>query len=293
MNIMKIDLHSLDPALEGLLLSSDDISFNFNKWKADKVKILYVVGFSGSGKTTTAKKIAEEYGVELIETDGWMSDHPNMSWDKKVSTLIEYIKARKKVKQRTIIEGIMMVDLFAFNENVFDCFEDTASIAKGTSFVKSTWRALFRDAPDSKHSWWKHLKSRYKTNKAFLKEYERFITFLNDGMEISPLSDKVRISKSKIHGKGVICSIYIEATELICRAFMRIDTTGVDDNDWDLSDIAHAINHSNSPNVKLINNSDKTRYAFMAIKNIKKGEELTVDYNVAPDFVEKPSKDWK
>jgi len=104
---------------------------------------------------------------------------------------------------------------------------------------------------------------------------------------------KVKVAKSKIHGKGVICTSSISEGEIISLAFRKVDNTGKSDNDWELSDIAHAINHSDKPNAKLVSNKTKVRYIFVAIKNIKKGEELVVDYNEAPDFVDKPKGNWK
>lgn len=287
---MNIDLSNLNPAVEGIFISGKDVSHDLDKWKQGKIKILYIVGFSGSGKTTLAKELAEEYDAELNETDNWMVD---ADYNDQVAGLLKYVNDRRKDKRKTIIEGLMVIDLFSYGDNVFNFFEDCAAIAKGTSFVSSTIRATLRDASESNHGWWKHFKWRYNTNRAFLADYDRFVEFVNDGLEISSDNAKIKIGKSTIQGKGLICSSYIQADEMLCLAFKRIGNTGNADEDWELSENAHFINHSSNPNVKLIHNKDKTRYIFIAIKNIKKGEELVTNYNEAPDFVNKPDETWK
>lgn len=50
-----MDLDSYQIICESLLISEQDFQHNFEEWKNDTIQSLFVLGYLGSGKTTTAK----------------------------------------------------------------------------------------------------------------------------------------------------------------------------------------------------------------------------------------------
>lgn len=92
------------------------------------------------------------------------------------------------------------------------------------------------------------------------------------------------ISKSKIHGDGVFAGKYFYSGE-------KIDI-GIEYFLWMIPRITYfgsKINHSCYPNVIL--KYHKGEYIVMAIKNIQKDEEIIIDYNKTPWFIEN-AQDW-
>lgn len=97
--------------------------------------------------------------------------------------------------------------------------------------------------------------------------------------------------ESKIHGKGAFATkdfkkgdtififkgkIYKRDNKNVKDAFANPDSIGIDKNTWiDPFDNFHYINHSCDPNMGI-----KGRVLFKALRNIKKGEELTFDYSI-------------
>lgn len=49
----------------GLIFSRNHNYYNFNNWVNSKNGNLYIVGFSGAGKTTLGKQLSEKYNVKL------------------------------------------------------------------------------------------------------------------------------------------------------------------------------------------------------------------------------------
>lgn len=105
--------------------------------------------------------------------------------------------------------------------------------------------------------------------------------------------EKIEIKKSNIEGKGVFASLDIEKGEIICRMKgkpvsieklkqmyesqeVRVDDPFQIKNDtYLILDIPYLlINHSCSPNSGV-----RGRLTLVAIKDIKKGEEITYDYS--------------
>ncbi len=93
---------------------------------------------------------------------------------------------------------------------------------------------------------------------------------------------------SRISGDGLFVNIPMLYKWANMLAFVKIRNTGNLDNDYKRTSIGSLVNHSNKPNLKLI--EIKNRYYFQTIKPVKYGEELTVDYKTFPwegkrDFV--------
>jgi len=99
------------------------------------------------------------------------------------------------------------------------------------------------------------------------------------------------VNKSKIHGNGAFATqnfsrgetififkgrVYKRDNKNIKDAFANPDSIGIDRNTWiDPYEQFHFINHSCDPNMGI-----KGRVTFVALKNIKKGDELTFDYSI-------------
>ena len=89
------------------------------------------------------------------------------------------------------------------------------------------------------------------------------------------------ISDSNIHGKGLFTSTPLKNDEFV---FVGIY------NNITISHYGHFINHQKEPNCKIkLENGDFNVYA---IKPIKKDEELTVDYDLNPEFIKKSQPEW-
>jgi deoxyadenosine/deoxycytidine kinase len=68
----KVDaaLEEAEPATENILFSKKDTVKNIDKWKPGPNNILFVTGFSGSGKTSLAEEYEKKYNAHMFELDG-------------------------------------------------------------------------------------------------------------------------------------------------------------------------------------------------------------------------------
>jgi len=89
------------------------------------------------------------------------------------------------------------------------------------------------------------------------------------------------ISDSNIQGKGLFTNTSLKNDEFV---FVGIY------NNISISHYGHFINHQKEPNCKIkIEDGD---YNVYTIKPINKNEELTVDYDLNPDFLNKSEDKW-
>lgn len=114
---------------------------------------------------------------------------------------------------------------------------------------------------------------------------------------------KTRVNKSQIHGKGIFATEDIPRGKIIeiCDVIRLsandtkiIDKTSLYDYyfGWGkCSAIAlgngSLYNHSYEPNAKYKKDFPKGKLLFVSIKHIKKGEEITVNYNGDPKIKER------
>ena len=63
-------LEEAEPAMENILFSKKDTVRNIEKWKPGPNNILFVTGFSGSGKTSLAEDYEKKYNAHMFELDG-------------------------------------------------------------------------------------------------------------------------------------------------------------------------------------------------------------------------------
>ena len=96
------------------------------------------------------------------------------------------------------------------------------------------------------------------------------------------LDTSYTIGPSSINGKGVI-AIKIIPTGLKGLAHVHDNNF----NTYAYSDLGYFINHSESPNCKMISNGNR-RY-IQAITDIQPDEELTCNYWEAPNDMERPT----
>lgn len=110
---------------------------------------------------------------------------------------------------------------------------------------------------------------------------------------------KIYIGKSKIHGKGIFASKDIKKGEIIALIKGRVvnflvknkkdaqhgpDWVGICHNTWiDPAEPFCYLNHSCNPNAGI-----KGKVETVALKNIKKDEEITIDYSITEETV-----NWK
>ncbi len=105
------------------------------------------------------------------------------------------------------------------------------------------------------------------------------------------MSKNFTVKQSGIHGKGMFATkdfkkgdvvfifkgkVYKRVNKTLEDTFANPDSVGIDKNTWiDPEGDFHFINHSCNPNLGI-----KGRVTYCALKNIKKGEELTFDYSI-------------
>lgn len=89
-------------------------------------------------------------------------------------------------------------------------------------------------------------------------------------------SELFYIANSQISGKGTFAKVNIKKDTTIGLAFIIDGNSGNLDSDITRTNLGIYTNHSDSPNVLFIKIINK--YYFKSSTNIKKGEELTINY---------------
>lgn len=181
----------------------DCIFYNFELWgESPKTNILYLVGYSGSGKSTKAKQLAKEYNADIIHLDlyfeghtedqnrsssfdeyleknfpdyvkiGWSKDKITMNeWGKTVEEFENQLNAYGRYMYsrgiKVIVEGVELMDDTLYLNKKF--FKTQPTVVMRTSQFKSNWRGSRRDEVNPL----KYLKNR-EFNKQTKKEYKQF-----------------------------------------------------------------------------------------------------------------------
>lgn len=171
-------------ALENVILPKKDATYYFDKWKPGSNNVLFITGFSGSGKSALAAGYAEKYNAHYINLDfieyGYDTSKMHLldralkkfpEWKKLYSgytngknkfpikmynDIIKYIVklCHEDKTNLYIVEGIQ---LLTSNDNGEDfvfssVVRDQPLIVKGTSALKSGIRAAYRDIDNPKLS---------------------------------------------------------------------------------------------------------------------------------------------
>lgn len=187
-----------------LLISGNDIYYNFDKWDKGECKTIFVLGLSGSGKSTLGKKLAKKYNAQYVETDKIRGNsHYSDEEMKKTHSLIykwfttQYKgdrngfndlpkDVRKKEwnrcvswilnqKERKVIEGAVEEFLIEHPE-----YNDYPMVFKNTSMIKSMFRMTKRQLFE---------RPECKVDTAFLKWWWKFIHKYD---EMRDLNNQVR-----------------------------------------------------------------------------------------------------
>ena len=101
-------------------------------------------------------------------------------------------------------------------------------------------------------------------------------------------SANYKIDKSKIHGKGVIAEKYIPTGHIIgiAMTFSFIIVPHITQG------LGIWINHSHNPNAYIYYYMPDNVYYLVSNKPINKNEEITMDYNDTPWYIQKPKDDY-
>jgi len=94
-----------------------------------------------------------------------------------------------------------------------------------------------------------------------------------------PLPKNLTIKKSSVDGLGVFATESIKKLSVL--GVSHVKDSKAENGYWRTS-LGGFINHSTNPNCKKSKNKFTNNLYLMTIKNIKKGEELTVYYTLYP-----------
>lgn len=135
--------------LEGLNIVKNIENFNYklDEWKRGNIRVLFIVGLSGSGKTTFTRKIAEESGAKMVSLDGYLkkllrSKYGQFDSDEYHRLVHEHgleLILKDNPKDQIIFEGAQTCWM------KLEDLKEYAIIIIGASFLQSTWRAILRD----------------------------------------------------------------------------------------------------------------------------------------------------
>jgi len=98
-----------------------------------------------------------------------------------------------------------------------------------------------------------------------------------------PEPEAMLLAPSKINGIGLFATKNYSPNKTLFRA--------VDNHS--ITRTGSLINHSWTPNTKLVKVGPNETYDIVSNRPIKINEELTVDYRDTPDFIAKPDPNWE
>lgn len=233
---------------EGFLKSDKDIYYNKDKFDSGEINLCFITGLSGSGKSTMGRRMSskdiEHYEMDdiicnyafsddnLKEYGGLVEsffkgpgkeyrlkrgdeDHNNAVFDshenyeKEITQLfvkhaISYCKSHKGIKY--VCDGIWIF-MFIKPEQLKDC----AVYIKGTSSIKSGYRALKRDIDEDKRNGmtslqiFKHEFKRVKEDILYARENQKELKSFRSYFEKQSTNESVSSTVSKDHKqKGYI-----------------------------------------------------------------------------------------
>ncbi len=158
---------------ESIIFSDKSISIDFDKFLSGRIKKLLIVGFSGSGKTSTGKQISKIYSKSFFKIDdcwNFKLKNPIKQFDK----CLEYKLLNKKIY---ILEGINFMDLKAY-PNIRKFILKQPCIILGRSSIISSIKAAIRNKNYNQlyknESYYKNLKRTFNTNKHIFNNYNIF-----------------------------------------------------------------------------------------------------------------------
>lgn len=108
---------------ENIIFDKKDIVFNLDKWDSGQCNIIFITGLSGSGKSTMANELAEQYDAKILRLDYFQNyyeiKNSNMSYNRwNNNTMLylidEYLKTHPKIKKD--IANFSSLDLESFQQ---------------------------------------------------------------------------------------------------------------------------------------------------------------------------------
>jgi len=142
---------------EGQKIKMKTQSYKFDEWLSGETPLLFVVGYSGAGKTTFASMLAKKYkarhfdldditwsgkGVTDSEMEGLRSEDDE-TWSK---TLLKVIL--KRANRRTIVDGVQILDM---RDQELKKLKNFAFMFTSTSYPKAVFRAQIRNLKNRKY----------------------------------------------------------------------------------------------------------------------------------------------
>ena len=148
----ELDMFALQEDLR-VFRNVEDFQYRTDEWRNGKVRVLFLSGLSGSGKTTYGRRLAAETGATLRSLDGYLKKMLRAKYGQFDSTRYYELVYAHGVRVllednpsgRLIIEGGQICWMNP------DELKQHAVMIMGTSFTASTWRAILRDF--SKEHW--------------------------------------------------------------------------------------------------------------------------------------------
>lgn len=140
-----------DLLIEALVFSDKPLLYKYDEWENESSNKLFIVGLSGSGKSTIGKRLAKKYNCRLVNLDylcfkilrefnqKFKLGYSPPSYELLMKTLLIVEKIIKNTKERTIFEGVEL--LFIDRKMVLSY----PTIVLGTSLLISSIRAFKRN----------------------------------------------------------------------------------------------------------------------------------------------------
>lgn len=113
-------------------------------------------------------------------------------------------------------------------------------------------------------------------------------------MAYKPLPRGLAIKESKIHGLGLFTEVDIYYGDVLGPSHIKLNETSLVNDDYIAyfhdngvlrTPLGGFINHSDNPNLEL--HDAGAFYVIKTIRTIKAGEELTIKYSSANDYINK------
>jgi len=172
MEILERYLQSLE---EGYIFSDKTISVNLSQFESGEKNKLLVIGLSGSGKTILAEKLADRYKTKWISIDSWYWRlRKKYFGDGQVDKKELYKRVHEEIigwlsnKERLIIEGIDLLDIYIDEPEYRKLINTQPMIILGTSALKSGIRAAERNKNREGGEGWKEFYWMIRWNMASL-----------------------------------------------------------------------------------------------------------------------------
>jgi shikimate kinase len=135
------------------VISGKNKIYNFEEWKDNKQPVLFIVGLSGSGKSTIGKELATKYKAEYVSLDKisnkYQTDlkkkYNEKSYTPKINKMVyeymdKFIKQLEKKKTKVVAEGVQI----AYYPDL-SYFKNKPLIILGASVIISSLRGFIRD----------------------------------------------------------------------------------------------------------------------------------------------------